>query len=84
MIECPMCGHRHQRYIKEGHIVEDGRYSYGDPIEDICPLKSACSKEPISKAIVASAKRDGIVIKSDADLIRDNFLKDRWVEIHGK
>jgi hypothetical protein len=81
-VVCPSCGHRHQRYIKKGQIVEDGRHSHGDPKEELCPPKSACSKEPITKKMKDDySKRDGAVIKSDADLIRDNFFRDRWVEI---
>lgn len=85
-VECPMCAHRHQRYIKNGRIQDDGRYNHGDPKEEICPPKSACSKEPITKKLEKAkyGTRDGVIIKSDADLIRDNFLRERWIEIGGK
>lgn len=85
-VECPMCHHKHQRCIKEGVIKEDGRFSGGDPVEDICPPKSACSKEPITKQLDKAkwGTRDGVVIKSDKDLMRDNFLRERWIEIHGR
>lgn len=87
-VECPMCHHKHQRCIKDGVIQEDGRYSGGDPVEDICPPKSACSKDPITKKFSNktewSDKRDGIVIKSSDDLIRDNYFRERWLEIGGR
>lgn len=85
-VECPMCHHKHQRYIKNGIIQDDGRYNNGEPVEDICPPKSACSKEAITKQLNKTkyGTRDGIVIKSHNDLIRDNFLRERWIEIHGR
>jgi hypothetical protein len=84
-VECPMCHHRHQRYIKKGQIVEDGRFSHGDPKEDICPPKSACSKDPITKKMQETQwARDGAVIKSEKDLIRDNYFRERWIEIAGR
>lgn len=84
-VECPMCKHRHQRFIKKGQIVDDGRYSNGDPKEDICPLKSACSKEPITKQMKKTTyARDGVVIRNSEDLARDNFFRERWIEIYGR
>ncbi len=85
-VECPMCKHRHQRYIKDGRIQDDGRYNHGDPVEDVCPPKSACSKEPITKQLEKSkyGTRDGVIIKSDKDLIRDNYFRERWIEIAGR
>lgn len=81
-VECPMCKHRHQRFIKDGVIQDDGRYANGAPLEDICPLKSACSKEPITKKMQeVKYARDGVVIKSEKDLVRDNFFRERWIEI---
>lgn len=83
-VECPMCGHKHQRYIKEGRIVVDGRLE-GSPKEDICPPKSACSKEPITKKLdEIKYTRDSVVIKSSEDLIRDNYFRERWIEIGGR
>lgn len=84
-VECPMCHHRHQRYIKKGCIQDDGRYSNGDPKEDICPPKSACSKEPITKQFKKNQHtRDVAVIKSDADLIREDYMRERWLEIYAR
>lgn len=85
-VECPMCQHKHQRYIKDGRIQDDGRYSNGNPVEDICPPKSACSKEPITKQmdITRWGARDGVIIKSEKDLIRDNYFRERWIEIAGR
>ena len=84
-VECPMCKHRHQRCIKKGRIIEHGRFSQGDPREDVCPPKSACSKKPITKQLEKQqGTRDGIVIESDKDLIRDNYFRERWIEIYGR
>jgi hypothetical protein len=83
-VECPMCGHRHQRCIKDGRIQEDGRFANGNPVEDVCPPKSACSKEPITKKLEkAKSTRDGVVIESSEDLVRDNYFRERWIEIYG-
>ena len=85
-VVCPMCGHKHRRCIVDGCIVEHGRYR-GEVKEDICPPKSACSKEPISKQMSQAKefgdRRDGAVIKSDADLARDAFMRERWLELYG-
>lgn len=79
---CPMCGHKHQRYIDKGTIYERGRYEHGDPVEDICPPKSACSKEPFTKKMRDSySRRDGAVIRTDADLARASVMIDRWAEV---
>lgn len=85
-VECPMCKHQHQRFIKDGVIQDDGRYANGTPVEEICPPKSACSKEPITKklGIAKYGTRDGVVIKSSEDLIRDNYFRERWIEIAGR
>jgi hypothetical protein len=84
-VECPMCAHRHQRFIKDGRIQDDGRFNHGEPVEDICPPKSACSKEPITKKLdKAKYTRDGIIIKSTEDLVRDNHMRERWIEIFGR
>lgn len=85
-IICPMCKHQHQRFIKNGQIQDDGRFSNGSVVEDICPPKSACSKEPISKRFDKNrnATRDGEIIKSPKDLIRDSYMRELWLEFHGE
>jgi hypothetical protein len=84
-VVCPSCGHRHQRFIKDGRIVEDGRHSSGEAKEELCPPKAACSKEPITKEMKNKQwARDGAVVKSDADLIRNNYFRERWIEIAGR
>ena len=84
-MECPMCKHRHQRYIENGQILERGRYEHGDPKEDICPPKSACSKEPITKVMQKNQwARDSAVIKSSEDLARDNYMRELWIELYGQ
>jgi hypothetical protein len=85
LVVCPLCKHEHQRFIKDGVIMEDGRFSNGHPKEEICPPKSAASKDPITKKLKDSkwGTRDGIVIKSSEDLVRDNYFRERWIEIYG-
>jgi len=81
---CPQCKHEHQRRIEKGQIVEKGRFNHGDPVEKLKPPASAYSKEAISKKMDKNYyARDGVVIKSSDDLIRDNFLKERWIELYG-
>ena len=81
---CPKCGHEHQRYIEKGQILERGRFEHGDPKEKLKPPMSAYSKEPISKKMDKNFyARDAEVIKSSDDLIRENFMKERWVELYG-
>ena len=85
-VVCPMCGHRHKRCIVKGQIVENGR-EHGTAREDICPPKSACSKEPITRQMKTgkgfSARRDGAVVESVDDLTQDTFMRERWLETYG-
>jgi hypothetical protein len=85
LVVCPMCKHEHQRYIKAGKIQDDGRYNHGDPKEEIHPLKTACSKEPITKKLSKEkwGTRDGIVINSERDLVREDYFRQLWIELHG-
>jgi hypothetical protein len=84
-VQCPMCGHLHRRCIVKGAIVENGRYE-GSVVEDVCPPKSACSKDPVTKRMAQAEsrqRRDAAVIDSDADLIAQSFLRERWLELYG-
>lgn len=85
-VTCPMCGHMHKRCITDGVITENGREA-GSVVEQICPPKSACSKEPITKHMAKAKefreRRNGAVVKSEADLQRDSFMMERWVELYG-
>lgn len=86
-VTCPMCGHMHKRCITKGVITENGRAA-GSAVEQICPPKSACSKEPITKHMAKAKaygeRRDGAVVKSPEDLQRDAIMKERWVESYGE
>ena len=42
---CPKCKHKHQRMIKNGQIMENGRNS-GSPAQEIEPPLSAWSEKP--------------------------------------
>ena len=45
---CPKCNHKHQRRIKDGVIMEDGRWERS-PVDEICPTMAAWSEEPKSR-----------------------------------
>lgn len=80
---CPNCPRKHPRYIKDGQIVERG--AVDSPSEDICPTKSAYSKEPISKMMMKNKySRDGVIINSSEDLVRDAMMRERWIELYGQ
>ena len=82
-VVCPMCSRKHPRYIQDGQIIDRG--AVGSPHEDICPPKSACSKEPLSKVMMKNKySRDGVIIKSSEDLIRDDYFRERWIELYGQ
>ena len=76
---CPKCGHKHQRCVIDGVIKENGRFA-GKPMQEICPTMAAWSEKPHTKAMRDNAgkqaERDGVVIRSEADLI----LRDTWFE----
>jgi hypothetical protein len=79
-IVCPMCKAKHHRTIKNG-LIFDGKN--GNVVEQICPPKSACSKEPIAAKMFKNA-RDGVKIEqTDAEKIRDSIMKERWIELYG-
>jgi hypothetical protein len=80
------CLHKHRRCIKDGRIEENGRD--GQFKEEICPPRSAYSKEPLTKHMkdctdTWRGKRDGAVIKEDKDLVRDAFMQELWFEKYG-
>lgn len=89
-IVCPNCKHHHPRGIKDGRIVE--AYSPRDAsTEEICPPKSAYSKESIAIKMMKNA-RDGVVIACKEDLRKegstrnpqtDAMLRELWLEFHG-
>lgn len=85
-VVCPNCKHEHRRSIKEGVILEDGRYS-GNVTEKIVPPKSAYSKEPktihMKEHKTSSNERDGAVVKKKEDLVRDQTMWQRWCERFG-
>jgi len=84
-VVCPMCNHHHKRYIQDGVVKDEGRNTHGGIVEQLCPLKSACSKEPITKNLQKNGyTRDGVVIKSSEDLARDAYFRERWLEIGGE
>lgn len=81
-VKCPNCGRKHPRTIRNGVIAED--VARGTP-EEICPPKSAYSKEPFSKGIRPHS-RTGNVINGENDVrdpASDAIIKERWFEIFG-
>lgn len=82
---CPKCGHKHRRRIEDGVILEDGRFS-GSSVEEICPTMSSYSKKPktvIHKKKKFKNERDGAVVETTKDLVRDQTMMQRWVERFG-
>ena len=79
-VVCPECGRKHPRVVENGRIYEKGNSS--GVVEEIHTTKSAYSKEPLHKNIQPGA-RDGKVIESDADLIRDAYVRELWTDHYG-
>jgi hypothetical protein len=79
-VVCPECGAKHHRTIKNGQLF-DGKN--GTVVEQICPPKSACSKESRTAKMFKNA-RDGVLVEeSDADKIRRDMMRERWIELYG-
>lgn len=79
-VVCPMCGAKHERTIENGVLFD--RSKAGNYKEEICPPKSACSKEPYTNKIKKDA-RNGAVIEKPEDLVRDHIMRELWLEYHG-
>jgi len=87
--ECPNCGHQHRRVMRNGMIQENGRHQ-DEPSYELCPTKSAYSKEPWTKHFVEatqySERRDSAVMTQETvrrDAFTENLLRDRWLERFG-
>jgi RNase P subunit RPR2 len=81
VVVCPMCGAKHHRTINEGRIVDDSKS--GSVIEEICPPKSACSKESRTAKMFANARHGVVVEEDDAKAITRAMLRERWIELYG-
>lgn len=88
-VVCPKCQHKHQRVIKNGEIIEEGRGN-GKPTQEIIGTMSAYSPSSRFGSLLISAKqklglkneRDGLVVTKD-DEERRKLISERWFEIHG-
>lgn len=78
-MKCPNCGRKHPRTIKDG-VLHDG--ASGAYKEEIIVPKSAYHKEPLHKKIKREA-RNGEVIESHNDLVRDAYMDELWHDFHG-
>ena len=83
-VVCPNCDHHHLRNIMDGQIFEKGRMN-GQYKEEICPPKSAYSKE--SRAAKPPC-RDGVKLEKAADLNERHpaaaaMMQERWFERYG-
>jgi len=87
-VVCPKCGHKHQRNIKDGIIIEEGRYlgvHSENPKQEIMPTMGSYSKKPFTQEMKDRAggpnERDAVVI-SDG---KGNFLGGRgmWAQRFG-
>ena len=94
-VVCPECKHEHQRGVKAGHIVEEGRYGSGlrgKRIEKLCPTMAAYSKEPQTKYMKkhgggngdGKTERNAGVIKSKRSLATDSILRQSWLDRYGE
>lgn len=85
-IVCPSCDHHHQRLIKDGKVLEIGRYT-DKPKEQIYAQISTLSDEPITHKFLnkVGSERDGAVIKDTPERHEwcDAIIKERWFEIFG-
>jgi hypothetical protein len=77
-LECPNCGHHHDRSIKGGLVYEKALGLKHQSEHVIVPVKSTYSKTP---ALTKSYKdmRSGVVI----DDPKRDLVKERWNEIYG-
>ena len=89
---CPKCGHKHERCIKDGLVVEEGRTT-GTAQEELCPTIAAWSKTPRTvcmRQVIEEknfrGERNGAVIKGKKDLIPTPYdtaeliLRESWVD----
>ena len=89
---CPKCQHQHRRCIKDGQVVEAGRFD-GDAQEELCPTLAAWSQTPRTKCMQKVVKtkdfgkeRDGAVIKDRTDFIAppcdeaQTILRESWTD----
>lgn len=79
-VVCPMCGAKHERTIENGVLFD--RSKVGNYKEEICPPKSACSKEPRTTKIKTGARHAQVVKEAD-DLVRDSYMRELWLSYHG-
>ena len=86
--ECPNCGHKHRRVIRDGVIKENGRFA-NEPKFELTPMKSAYSKEPWTKKMRDAngwgGRRDGAVVTQEnaRDAFTDNYMHELWFERYG-
>jgi len=80
-VVCPKCKHRHRRVVKNGEIVEEGRFDK-DAIDSIEPVISAWSEKPKSKVFSQGVdyrqERNSVVLRGKQD-----FLKQSWQDRFG-
>ena len=74
-IQCPKCGHAHQRYIDKGEIKDQNRHSKS-PVQVIESTLAAWSDS--ARLIRAKNERDAAIPQSKKD-----FLDERLLELYG-
>ncbi len=77
-VVCPKCGHKHQRCIKDGVIIEDGRFN-GKPTQEICPTMAAWNKNPRVKQSATLHENGNAAVARDAT----DFVAESWMERFG-
>ena len=81
---CPNCGHKHRRVMRDGEIIEKGRFG-SEPVEELIVTKSAYSTEPQTKTMRDNySRRDGAVVDNNnakEELSPERY--NRWFERFG-
>jgi len=89
---CPKCKHEHQRVVRDGQIVESGRFNKR-PEEELCPTIAAWSKTPRTRCMQKIVEegnfrkeRDGVIIGSDKDFcappydLTETIIRESWTD----
>lgn len=79
-IICPNCQHQHQRSIKDGKIVGEGRSS-SKPVDEIYAPKSTWRKEPFTKVMKTKGETEDAVIISNPQEVSHDIS--HWIEVFG-
>ena len=88
VVVCPNCNRKHPRLVIDGRVYDKSSGMGARDEEEVCPPKSAYSKEPWTKAMLKGKyRRDGSVIKNDSDLRKEIpsrvLVRSLWSDFFG-